>query len=275
MLDEALGLFDDHFGDLDVPHRGLVEGRGDDLALHRALHVGDFLGALVDQEHDQIAFRMIGGDRLRDVLQEHRLAGSRRRDDQRALALADRRHNIDHPCGKVFPRRILDLELQPLVGIERRQIVKMNLVARFFRVFEIDQIDLEQREIALAFLWTADDAFDRIAGSETQAPDLRRRDIDVVGAGQIIGVRRAQEGETVLQDFDDAFADDLDIHARELLEDGEHQFLFAHNRGVFDLVFFSEGEKFGRRFLFEVFEFDFPHRGILERRTRRARLADK
>jgi hypothetical protein len=29
----------------------------DHLALHRALHVGDFLGTLVDQQHDQIALR--------------------------------------------------------------------------------------------------------------------------------------------------------------------------------------------------------------------------
>jgi hypothetical protein len=33
-----------HLGDLDVPHGRLIEGRGDHLALHRALHVGDFLG---------------------------------------------------------------------------------------------------------------------------------------------------------------------------------------------------------------------------------------
>jgi hypothetical protein len=33
--------------------RRLVEGRGDDLALDRALHVGDLLRALVDQQHDQ------------------------------------------------------------------------------------------------------------------------------------------------------------------------------------------------------------------------------
>jgi hypothetical protein len=42
MLDQALGLLNHHFGDLHVAHRRLVEGRGDNLALHRALHVGDF-----------------------------------------------------------------------------------------------------------------------------------------------------------------------------------------------------------------------------------------
>ena len=72
VLDQALGLLDHHLGDLHVPRRRLVEGRGHDLALHRALHVGHFLRPLVDQQHDQVAFRMIGRDGVRDVLQQAR-----------------------------------------------------------------------------------------------------------------------------------------------------------------------------------------------------------
>ncbi len=217
MLDKALGLLDHHFGNLDVPHRRLVEGRGNDLALHRALHVGDFFRPLVDEQHDQIAFGMVGGDRLRDVLQEHRLAGAGRRDDQGALALADRRDDVDDAGGKVLLGRIFDLELQPLVGIERRQIVEMDLVADLLRVLEIDRIDLEQREIALALFGAADQTLDRVAGAQAEAADLRGRDIDVVGTGEIIGVGRTQEAETVLQHFDHALADDLDVAAGELL----------------------------------------------------------
>ena len=97
VLDEALGLLDHHLGDLHVARGRLVEGRGHDLALHRALHVGDFLRPLVDEQHDEVALGMVGGDRLRDVLQQHRLAGARRRDDQRALAFADRRDDVDDP----------------------------------------------------------------------------------------------------------------------------------------------------------------------------------
>src|SRR3546814_7445013 len=72
VLDETLGLFDHHFGDLDVARRGLVEGRGDDFAVHAALHVGDFLGPFVDQQDDQIDLGMVVGDRLGDILQQHR-----------------------------------------------------------------------------------------------------------------------------------------------------------------------------------------------------------
>src|SRR5215468_9855316 len=49
VLDEALGFFDHHLGDLHVTLRGLVERRGDDLAPHGPLHVGDFFRPLVDE----------------------------------------------------------------------------------------------------------------------------------------------------------------------------------------------------------------------------------
>ena len=90
VLDQALGLLDHHLGDLHVARGGLVEGGADDFALHRALHVGDFFRTLVDQQHDEHDFGMIGGDGVGDVLQQHRLAGARRSDDQAALAFADR-----------------------------------------------------------------------------------------------------------------------------------------------------------------------------------------
>jgi hypothetical protein len=43
-LDLALGDLERHLGDAGVVLGRLVEGRGDDLALDRAAHVGDLLG---------------------------------------------------------------------------------------------------------------------------------------------------------------------------------------------------------------------------------------
>ena len=246
VLDQALGLLDHHLGDLDVAHRRLVEGRGDHLALHRALHVGDFLRPLVDQQHDQIAFRMIVRDRVGDVLQQHRLAGARRRHDQRALALADRRHDVDDAGREILLGRILEFHLQPLVGIERRQVVEIDLVARLLGVLEIERVDLEQGEIALALLRAADMAVDGVAGAQAEAADLRGRDVDVVRARQIVRFRRAQKAEAVGQHLDHAFADNVGFARGELLEDAEHQLLLAHGRGVLDLKLFGEGDKLGR-----------------------------
>ena len=71
------------------------------------------------------------------------------------------------------------------------------------------------------------------------------RDVDVVGAGQVIRFRRAQEAEAVRQQLDDAFADDVHLFGGELLQDGEHQLLLAHGAGVLDFLFFSEGKQLG------------------------------
>ena len=96
VLDQALGFFDHHFGHLHVARGRLVEGGTDHFAAHRALHVGDFFGALVDQQHDQRDFGMVGGDGIGDALQQHRFAGAGRRDDQAALPFADGREQIHH-----------------------------------------------------------------------------------------------------------------------------------------------------------------------------------
>ena len=150
---------------------------------------------------------------MRDVLQQHGLAGSRRRHDQGALAFADRRYDIDDARGKILLGRIFVFHAQPLVRVERREIVEVDLVARFLGILKVDGVDLEQREIALAFLRASDLALDRVAGAQTESANLRRRDVDVVGAGQVVCFRRAQEAEAVLQNFDNAFADDFDLLA--------------------------------------------------------------
>ena len=185
-------------------------------------------------------------------------------DDQRALALADRRDDIDDARGHVLAGRVIDLELQPLVGIKRRQVVEIDLVADLFRVLEIDRVDLEQREIALALLGAADHALDGVAGAQAEAADLRGRDIDIVGTRQIIGVGRAQEAEAVLQHLDDAFADDLDVAAGKFLRIANISSCLRMRRGVLDLVLLGESQQLGRRLGFEVLQFDHPRRrGVL------------
>ena len=121
----------------------------------------------------------------------------------------------------------------------------MNLVPDLLRILEIDGVDLEQGEIALAFLGAADRAVHRVAGAQAEFADLRGRHVDVVGSGQVVRIGRAQEAEAVLQHLDDARADDLDLARRQLLEDGEHELLLAHRARVLDLELLGEGDEFG------------------------------
>ena len=175
-----------------------------------------------------------------DVLQHHRLAGARRGDDQPALALAQRRDQVDDPGRQILLGRILDLDLEALLGIERRQIVEIDAVADLVRLVEIDRVDLEQGEIALALLGRADLPLDRIAGAQAEAAHLARAHIDVVRSGQIVRFRRAEKAEAVLQDLEHAIAEDGGVVLRQALQDGEHHVLPAQVAGVLDRQIFGE-----------------------------------
>ena len=90
-----------HVGYLDVAVSRLVEGGGDDLRLDVLLHLGHFLGPLVDQQHDEDDLRVILADGVGQLLQQDRLARPGRRHDQAALALADGREEVDDPHAEV------------------------------------------------------------------------------------------------------------------------------------------------------------------------------
>ncbi len=143
---------------------------------------------------------VIRRDGMRDVLQQHRLAGARWRYDQRALALADRRHDVDDARREVLLGRVLVFHAQPLVRIERREVVEIDLCGRAFSgSSKLIVLTLSSAKYRSPLLGAADLAFDRVAGAQAEAADLRGRDVDVVGAGQVVGFRRAQEAEAVLQ----------------------------------------------------------------------------
>ena len=111
------------------------------------------------------------------------------------------------PCGATMSITRADLSLmvgssvssvELLVRIERRQIVEIDAVADRSGSSKLIVRDAGQREIALALLGAADFAFDGVAGAQAEAADDRRRDIDVVGAGEVIGLGRAEEAEAVV-----------------------------------------------------------------------------
>ena len=237
MFDQPFRLLDHHFGDLNVALRRFVERGGDDLALHAALHVGNFFRPLVDQQDQQEHFGMVVGDRLGDVLQQHRLTRTRRGDDQRALAFALRRDDVDHSRGLVLHRRVQCVERQLLIGIERGQIVEIGPHPDLFGVLEIHARKLGQGEIAFAFLRSPDLAFHRVTGAQAHLADLIGRDVDVVRPGEIVGFGRTQEAKTVLQHLDRADAHDFFVVIlvfRQFAQDAEHQILAAHGAGALD-----------------------------------------
>ena len=133
--------------------------------------------------------------------------------------------------------------MQALVRVERRQVVEVDAVTDLVGVLEVDVVDLEEGEVPLPFLGAADLAFDGVTGAKAEAAHLARADVDVVGAGKVVGLRRAEEAEAVLQDLEDTDAEDRDIVLGQLLQDREHHVLLAQKRRVLDLELFGGGEQ--------------------------------
>jgi hypothetical protein len=202
-LDEPLDAVEHELGDLHVVLGGLVEGRGDDLALDRALHVGDLLGSLVDEQHDEVDVGVVGGDRVGELLEDRRLARLRRRDDEPALALADRAQQVHDARRRIV---IGSLEAQTLFGEERRQLLEEGPTTRRFGVDAVDGVDLEQCAVLLVVFGLPYLAFDLVAAPQAEAPDLRERDVDVAIALRVAA--RAQEPEPVGEHVEDAVARD-------------------------------------------------------------------
>ncbi len=171
---------------------------------------------------------MVGGDGVGDALQQHGLAGARRGYDQAALSLADGREQIHDAAGEAVAHRF---ELDPLVGIERRQVVEEDLVAGFLGRLEVDGIDFDEGEVPFAFLGRPDLAGDGVSGTQIEAAYLGGRHVHVVGAGQVVIFGRAQEAEAVRQAFEHAFGEDQAALLRLGLQDLEDQLLLAQSGG--------------------------------------------
>src|ERR1019366_5912105 len=100
---------------------------------------------------------------------------------------------------------------------------------------EVDGVDFDEREIALAFLGRADLAADGIAGAQIETADLAGRHVDIVRAGQVVVLGGAEEAETVGQTLQHAFAEDQTAFFGLGLEDLEDEFLLAQAGGAGDI----------------------------------------
>jgi hypothetical protein len=147
-------LFDDHLGNLHVAHGGSsnVDETTSPLT-ERCMSVTS--SGRRRSEHDQIAFGMVGRDRVRDVLHQHGLAGGGGATINARWPLpigATMSITLQKgPSGGVFR-----LEPEALVGNSGVRLSKLTLCLDFSGIFEIERIDFEQRKIAFAFLGAAD-----------------------------------------------------------------------------------------------------------------------
>ena len=146
LLDHALGPLDGQLRDLGVFLGGTVERGSDHLSLHGPPHVGDFLGAFVDEKDDELHVGVVGLDGMGDLLENRGLARLRRGDDHPPLPLADGGDEVDDPSRHVGAVA-RNLEPQLLVGEEWRQVLETGPAAGLVWRQGGHGVDTEQRRI--------------------------------------------------------------------------------------------------------------------------------
>ena len=113
----------------------------------------------------------------------------------------------------------------------------MGLVLGLVGVFGVHGLDLEQGEEAFLVLGRTDLAGDQVAGLEVEAADLRRGDVNVLRAGQVIEAAGAEEAEAFGEHFQDAFGEQHAGALGVLLEDLENHLVLAHRAEILDAHF--------------------------------------
>src|ERR1700761_6393061 len=96
-----------------------------------------------------------------------------------------------------------------------------------------------------------DVAADRVAGLEVELANLRRGDVDVVRARQIVIVGRAEKAVAVREDFQHPFSEDVTLFFTLGLENLEDEVLLAKAGGAGDVEAASKLAQFGDIVLFE------------------------
>ena len=147
-----------------------VEGRGNHLGIHRAGHVGNLFRALVDEQHDEVGLRMVGGDGVGNVLHQHGLTGLRLGHEQGTLSLTDWGKQV-YDTGR--ERIVVSLaQLELLVREEGGEVFERHTVAHFARLSSVDLGHADEREIFFSFLRRAYRTLYHVTGLQTEELDL-------------------------------------------------------------------------------------------------------
>ena len=150
-LDEALRALHRELGDGRVVLGMLVERRGDDLAVDRALHVGHLFRTLVDEQRDDVRFRMVDRDRVRDVLESVVLPAFGGETMSARCPLPMERE-IDDARREL---RRANLEMIMLVRVHRRALLRSCAVRGSPRDPGVDFVDAHEPVILLIVFWPA------------------------------------------------------------------------------------------------------------------------
>ena len=178
--------------------RLLVERGGEYHRLRVALHVRHFLWTLVDEQHDEDGIWVVLRDGIRHLLKEDRLADARRRNDKAALTEANRREEVHHAHRRLARRRLEDDAAR---GERGREVFEVDDTRGLAGRLAVHRHDVAERKKTILVARVADRAHHGVARAERMAADLLLRDEHVLGTGEEVRLRAAEEAVSFLHDF--------------------------------------------------------------------------
>ena len=222
-FDEAARAVGDDLGDLDVARAGLVEGGGIDLrALHAADEVGDFLGAFVHEEEDDVQAGIAADCRLREFRHEDRFSRARRGDEEAALAAADGGDEVHGARGERTAGAVV--ERDACVGEACGECVEILRLLPFRDGRALDGEDFVGRHVLLAMVRWAEAYGDEVAALELEPLRELEADERILRAGAEAVTRESHEAAAVAGDeFRDAFREEREAERMVGAQQIEHE----------------------------------------------------
>ena len=138
--------------------------------------------------------------RVRDLLEQDRLARLRWGNDQAPLAETDGRKQVNDPAAEIS---VLPLEGDASIRIAGLEVVERNPVLGGLGISEIYTLHLKQRQVAFPFLGRPYLTQHRIPRSQVEPLDLAGAHIDVVGSVQIVPVLAAEKAVPLRENLQD------------------------------------------------------------------------
>mmetsp|Transcript_15946 Transcript_15946/g.28267 ORF Transcript_15946/g.28267 Transcript_15946/m.28267 type:complete len:243 (-) Transcript_15946:728-1456(-) len=227
MLHQPFSLGQDHLRHLYVTLRVLVKSGADHLPSHGPLHLCYFLGALIDQQHDQVNVRVVHSDAVGDSLQNGGLARPGGGHDQCALAQPNGGSQVDDAAHMII-WVVECLQLHPPVREQRRQVLKNRLPGSNLWVFIVDLFDTQYCEVLFEGLRGADVAGHCVPSAQVVQPQLGGGYVDVVGTCEVVGVLHPEETRAILELLHHPLRQDLPVPFVVRLEHSHGQFTHWH-----------------------------------------------
>ena len=147
-----------------------------------ALHVGNFLGALVHQKADEMDLGVVGGDGLGNLLEHRGLTGLGGRNDKATLTLADGGNQVDDATEDGV---LAMLHAQRLARENRREIAEAGAYTQLLGILAIDLGDFANAGTLLTGTRDLCRAVEHVAAAQAVDANEGSRHEQVGIAGQI------------------------------------------------------------------------------------------